>query len=66
MRTFAIIKKQVWNDGSSFIDVQGRTSYNDVNLANLIAKDFAEKEKNKKISYTVVLMPFAGEPKHDN
>jgi len=66
MRTFAIIKKQVWNDGSSFIDVQGRTSYNDVNLANLIAKDFAEKETNKKISYTVVQMPFDGEPKHDN
>ncbi len=65
-KTYAIIKKHIWNDGSYIIEVQGRTTYNDVNLANLIAKDFAEKETSKKTTYTVVPMPFDGEPKHDN
>tara|TARA_R100001377_G_C3163481_1_gene100492 strand:- start:216 stop:422 length:207 start_codon:yes stop_codon:yes gene_type:complete len=59
-KTYAIIKKYIWSDGSNTVNIEGSKFYNDLNLANLIAKDFADREPNKETTYTVVAMPFDG------
>ena len=59
-KTYAIIKKIKYFDNTETVNIEGSKIYNDVNLANLLAKDFADREPNKKTSYTVVPMPFDG------
>tara|TARA_R110000796_G_scaffold97550_3_gene204625 strand:+ start:1112 stop:1327 length:216 start_codon:yes stop_codon:yes gene_type:complete len=59
-KTYAIIKRIKYSDNTETVNIEGSKIYNDVNLANLLAKDFADREPRERTSYTVVPMPFDG------
>ena len=57
-QTYAIVRRYRESEQSSTYRIVDSKLYDDINLANSLCSDFVNREDSKRISFTVVPMPF--------
>ena len=57
-QTYAIVRRYKESEQSSTYRIVDNKLYDDINLANSLCSDFANREDRDRVSFTVVVMPF--------
>ncbi len=57
-QTYAIVRRYKESEQSSTYRIVDNKLYDNINLANSLCSDFANREDSSRVSYTVVIMPF--------